>query len=160
MKNIFKISTLCLIIIFSLVSCSSGNSNLNSKEKALLNKSYSELTSDEQVMLVDIEYKMSEDDKKKYGDQIKRLFIEQHKSLGMSNEESERLWNSKQDYKERKAKGQLTEKEKKIENPSQKEDNNIPIVVTSNYKAKFGQVMEANKLGGKTNNKIQNKAKL
>lgn len=146
MKNVFKISTLCLIIIFSLVSCSSNNSNLSSKEKALLSKSYSELTNDERIMLVDIEYKMSEDDKKKYENQIKRLFVEQHKSLGLNNEEAEKLWNSKQDYKERKAKGQLTEEEQKIENSSQKEEDNVPKSVASIYKAKFGKVIEANKL--------------
>lgn len=159
MKKILKVSILCIAIMVCLIGCSSGNSNLSSKEKALLKRSYSSLTSDEQVALVDIEYKMSEDDKKKYEGQLRRLYIEHNVSLGLSSEESEKLWNSSKNYDERKAKGQLTDEEKSKEKQYEKnaEDFNNNVAKYLEAEKKIQSNIDSTMLKDEKINKYINK---
>lgn len=100
---------------------SGGNDSLNKEERKILKKDYASLTEDEKTTLSLLEVKLEGKTREKYLKNLKRLFIQKHIDLGMSEEEAEKFWDKEEDYRKRKDAGQLTEKEKVEEKQHEKD---------------------------------------
>lgn len=144
--KIFWICFVVMVISFIMVPTSdekevAGNETKITKDDIkMFKKKYEDLSEDERVRLITIEKDMSDEEREKFKDDFKRLYVEEDLKFGTSEEDSLKFFEQDWDYNTRKRNGELTEEEKEREAAKHKPIRNIPYKIISKEDISFGAI--------------------